>query len=146
VLCSRLAAEACRAGGAQLVAAGRVSNVRVIRPSSPGTGTQIVVTVMMSHESLLRHCQVCASHFATIVDDVLVVELYKLHKSRVRTIHTFRKCPSSRIFRMLRLRSLLLTSPYPYAYVHFSTIETSAYYLIELKHLERMIVNRLLGA
>ena len=29
----------------------------------------------------------CAAEFAPIVDDTLALELYKLHKSRVRTIH-----------------------------------------------------------
>jgi hypothetical protein len=47
--------------------------------SSPGS--------IMNHGLLLRYCEVRTAEFAPIVDDALAFELYKLHKSRVRTIH-----------------------------------------------------------
>jgi hypothetical protein len=48
---------------------------------------QVKLVFSLSHELLLRQCEVCAALFATIVDDMLTLELYKLHKSRMRTIH-----------------------------------------------------------
>ena len=41
----------------------------------------------LGHELLLLHCDVCTALFAPVVDDTLALELYKLHKSLVRTIH-----------------------------------------------------------
>jgi len=43
------------------------------------------------HELSLWYCDVCAAEFAPIVDDVLALELYELHKSGMRTVHGCRK-------------------------------------------------------
>jgi len=39
------------------------------------------------HELLLRYCDVCAAEFAPIVDYMLALELYELHKSGMRTVY-----------------------------------------------------------
>jgi len=42
---------------------------------------------LLGHELLLRYCEVCAAEFAPIVDDMLALELYEPHKSRMRAVH-----------------------------------------------------------
>ena len=55
--------------------------------SSSTRSRQASLSSRSGHELLLRYCEVCAAEFAPIVDDMLALELYEPHKSRMRAVH-----------------------------------------------------------